>query len=48
MQKTRAEIVSSIKTGAKTISLLILSLLCFILFLDVIMVVIRFVVGLAN
>lgn len=48
VQKTRTEIVSSIKTGAKTISLLILSLLCFVLFLDAIMVVVRFVVGLAN
>ncbi len=47
MQKTRAEIVAEVKTGAGSMLLLILSLASFIVFLWIVTVIVRLIAGLA-
>lgn len=48
MQKTRAEIVASIKTGFGAMMLLMLSLACFVVFLWIVMTITRFIAGLTT
>lgn len=46
MQKTPEEKISSIKTSFRSMSLFILSVACFIVFLWTILVIVRFFAGL--
>lgn len=46
MQKTDKEIQSSMKTSFGSMMLLVLSVVCFVVFLWVVMTIVRFFVGL--
>lgn len=46
MQKTKDEIASSTKSSFGSMMMLVLSLACFIVFLWIVMIVVRLIVGL--